>query len=269
MPAEWSAPIQEWAIAQRAAGRSQGTIATRTDHLRRCARALGGDPWAVTTAALVDWCGRQNWSRETRRGVRASLVGFWGWAAGCGYAAVSPAAGLPAVKAAPAIPRPAPEPTLKAAVLAADERTTLILHLAAYAGLRRAEIARVHARDLLPDLVGWSVRVHGKGGRIRVVPVPTWLAEQIEQRAGGGWCFPGDDAGHLSPRWVGKLATDALPGNWTLHTLRHRFASRAYAGCRDLIAVQQLLGHASVATTQRYVAAPDDALRAAMQHAAA
>ena len=230
---------------------------------------MGGDPWAVTTAQLVAWCGRQDWSRETRRGVRASLVSFWAWAAGSGHVSESPAACLPPVKPAPALPRPAPETALRAAVLAADERTRLILHLAAYAGLRRAEIAQVHARDLLPDLVGWSLRVHGKGGRQRVVPLPAWLAEQVEQRAAGGWLLPGDDHGHLSARWVGKLATDALPGHWTLHTLRHRFASRAYAGGRDLIAVQQLLGHASVATTQRYVRPPDDALRAAMEHAAA
>jgi hypothetical protein len=48
----------------------------------------------------------------------------------------------------------------------------------------------------------------------------------------GGWLFPGDEDGHLSPRWVGKLMAGALPDHWTAHTLRHRFATRAYRGSR-------------------------------------
>jgi len=53
-----------------------------------------------------------------------------------------------------------------------------------------------------------------------------------------------------------------------LHGLRHRFATRAYARSRDLRAVQELLGHASPAITQRYVAVSDMNLRAAMNAAA-
>lgn len=49
----------------------------------------------------------------------------------------------------------------------------------------------------------------------------------------------------------------------TTHTLRHRFASAAYRADRDIRAVQELLGHASVATTQIYTAVPDDAVRRA------
>lgn len=48
-----------------------------------------------------------------------------------------------------------------------------------------------------------------------------------------------------------------------MHTLRHRFASRAYRGTRNLRAVQTLLGHASIATTERYTQVNDDEIRAA------
>lgn len=51
-------------------------------------------------------------------------------------------------------------------------------------------------------------------------------------------------------------------GEWTAHTLRHRFASTAYAGSRDIRTVQELLGHSSVATTQIYTAVPDGSIRA-------
>lgn len=56
---------------------------------------------------------------------------------------------------------------------------------------------------------------------------------------------------------------------WTLHKLRHRFASKAYRGTRNLRAVQELLGHANVAITERYTAVDDDEMRAAMMAAVA
>lgn len=169
------------------------------------------------------------------------------------------------------MPRPAPEQAYRSALRAADARGRVILRLAAEVGLRRAEVAQVHGRDLIEDLTGWSLVVHGKGGRDRIVPLPADLAVEVRAQlmaAGGGWMLPGDDQGHLSPRHVGIIASRLLPGDWTMHTLRHRCASRAYAGDRDLLSVQQLLGHASVATTQRYVRLPDDALRRAVAYAA-
>lgn len=80
-----------------------------------------------------------------------------------------------------------------------------------------------------------------------------------------GWLFPTKDgANHLSAKYVGALVTKALPDRWTTHTLRHHFATSAYAGTGDLLAVQQLLGHSNVSTTQRYVAIPRDGLRRAV-----
>lgn len=91
----------------------------------------------------------------------------------------------------------------------------------------------------------------GKSGRCQSLPA---LTHQIRRQEGpNGWVFPGNVNGHLSPRWVGTLATRVLPEPWTLHTLRHRFATVAYnAGTKDLVAVQHALGHKSITTTQRY-----------------
>ena len=271
VPAAWRAPISDWCGWLRAGGRSEETIRTRSDHLRRAARALRGGPWSVTEAQLVGWVGGEDWRRETRRSVYASLRSFWSWAVATGRCDVSPAAALPSVKPEPPLPRPTPEPVYRQALAAAGERERLILQLAAHAGLRRAEIARVHRDDLFEDLAGWSLVVHGKGGKDRMVPLPQWLAWSVRQRMAGsveGWLFPGAVGGHLSPQTVGIVASRLLPPGWTLHSLRHRFASAAYAGDRDLISVSQLLGHASVATTQRYVRPPDGALRRAVDAAA-
>jgi integrase/recombinase XerC len=113
--------------------------------------------------------------------------------------------------------------------------------------------------------------VHGKGGKQRIVPISDDLAEAIRQGAAGHtpgssshcWLFPDGCGGHLSPQWVGELVKQALPDGYTMHSLRHRFASRAYRGTRNLRAVQTLLGHASIATTERYTAVDDDEARAA------
>src|SRR5699024_9969440 len=165
----------------------------------------------------------------------------------------NPAGAMPHVPAAIASPRPAPDRIYMVALTKADARGRLILRLAAECGLRRAEIAQTHSRDVIEDLAGFSLRVHGKGGKDRIVPLPDALAAEL-RRLPIGWMFPGNDDGHLSPRWVGKLATELLPEDWTLHKLRHRFATRAYRGTRNIRAVQELLGHSSVGTTQIYTA---------------
>lgn len=100
-----------------------------------------------------------------------------------------------------------------------------------------------------------------------MIPVPSTLARDI--LAANGWLFEGNIDGHLSAAYVSKLISRALPEGWTAHTLRHRFASMAYIGAgKDIRAVQELLGHASVATTQIYTAVEDDVMRAAVDFAA-
>ena len=113
--------------------------------------------------------------------------------------------------------------------------------------------------------MGYSLRVHGKSGKVRTVPLTEPLACALVNYLGRRyWLFPSPSGGCLTPRHVGKLASRVMPDIWTLHTLRHRFATVTYDGTHDLIVIQQLLGHSSVATTQRYIATPPDRLRAAV-----
>ena len=117
------------------------------------------------------------------------------------------------------------------------------------------------------DLVGWSLVVYGKGGKVRVLPLPAALAMGLLAR-GQGFAFEGAVEGHLSARRVGEVAQGVLPAPWTIHKLRHRFATDMHNEYGNLEAVRKLLGHASVATTQRYIATDDGVLRAMMERRA-
>lgn len=256
----WVGPIQDYLADQRAAGSPKTTASTRRQHLEHLARRAPAGPWALTGGDLVEYAAAQDWARETRRGRRTTFRSFYAWAVSRELTVENPALALPRVSAAIGKARPAPEAVYRQAIAAGSIRDRLMLRLAAEVGLRRTEVARVHSRDIIEDLVGYSLVVHGKGDRERIVPLPEGLA-RVLRNLPGGFAFPGDDEGHLSPRWVGKIATRLLPGDWTLHTLRHRFATLAYDVDRDVFVVQELLGHSSPATTRRYVQTRSENLR--------
>jgi len=267
VPSPWVAPLNAWEAWLRAADRPATTRYLRDYQVRRFAAMSWGGPWTVTTDELVAWLGGQEWATETKRSYRAALRSFFGWAHTSGRMNHNPAGLLPPIKPPRRLPRPTPETVLASALLAADQRVQLMVLLAARQGLRRSEIAQVHTRDLEQDLLGWSLHVHGKGAKERMVP----LSEHVQvllSSAPQGFLFPGQIDGHLSPAHVGKLVSKVLGPGWTTHTLRHRFATVAYAGERDLFAVQRLLGHSKPETTQLYVLIPDASLRAAVAWAA-
>ena len=247
------------------AGRSPKTIELRVYQLTRFSE---DHPELLSCSAedIVRWLADRDWSASTRHSWRSALVVFYRWAVITGRLAASPAAILPTVRVPRRFARPTPEQVIEQAMDRAAPRVRLMIELAGRCGLRRGEIALAHSDDLVADLVGWSLIVHGKGDRDRYVPLPRDVAQRV--REAGGWLFPGAIAGHLSPRRVGDLIADALPAGWTAHTLRHRFATRTYAASRDLVAVQELLGHAKPETTRLYIETPPDSLRAAVAWAA-
>lgn len=259
----WQDELDGFVQHLRAGGAAPSTVRLRRMHLERALTWLGLAPFTVTTTDLEGYLAAHEWAAETRKSVRSSLRAFYGWAEDAGHVDTSPARRLPNVTVPQGKPKPTPDDVMRETMSTADERTRLMVMLAAYAGLRRAEIAGLHADDIVDD----SLRITGKGGKVRRVPLHPDLAAAL---AGvRGYVFPGDDGGHLSPDRVGRIVSRALKGKgWTAHTLRHRFATRAYAGERDLLTVQQLLGHSSVATTQRYTQIPDDALRRAVGNVA-
>jgi len=260
----WIYAIDAWTSWMIAAGTSIRTIELRRGQMRRLAEAhLRRSPWRIKTEDLVNWMSAQTWSQETRRSNRATLRAFYKWAAQSGRTRRNPAAALPAVPAPHTVPRPTPDEVIGEALRSGSDRDRLILSLAAYAGLRRAEIAclrwddiqsgssplgrasesapvALHAGEGPADLIpGGHLRVHGKGGKVRIVPVHPELqrlilAEKLRRNAGrsgtgyrytagldGPWLFPGQCDGHMTPAAIGKTAVRALGPGWGAHSLRH------------------------------------------------
>jgi integrase len=260
----WTHELLAHRLWLTAAGASRYTIRLRLCYLRHLAQQHPDtSPWELTVDDLAAFLARDDWAPETRRSARASVCGFYRWAVNTGRVERSPASMLPTIRVPRPVPRPAPDAVLFHALAVAGPRERLMIYLAAYAGLRRGEIAALHTGDIVQDMCGDSLRIHGKGGRVRLVPLhPLLHAELLMLEP--GWVFPGKVDGHLAPHRVGVILSGLLGPGWTGHTLRHRFASRCYAAERDIRAVQELLGHSKVDTTQRYTAVPDGALRAAV-----
>ena len=259
----WLLPLVHYAAWLHAGHRSTKTIGLRMAHLRQFARATGLEPYAATFDALTAYLASRTWSATTRHSIRSSLRSFYGWAMAAGHLPADPTALLPTITPDRGRPRPAPEAAVQVALFSTDIRVRLMVELGASAGMRIGEICQVHTDDLREDLYGVSILVHGKGGKLRMVPLNDRLSVTMRNLP-SGYLFPGQENGHLSASYCSKLVSAALPDGWTAHTLRHRFASVAYRAERDIRAVQELLGHASVATTQIYTEVPDDALRRAV-----
>jgi integrase/recombinase XerC len=154
------------------------------------------------------------------------------------------------------------------------KRDRAILEMLYAAGLRVSELVGLNLQDV--DRTGQMVRVLGKGRKERVVPYGAKAREALE----GYWpareqlltkpgrqdkknheaVFLNRSGGRVTQRWVHSLVkkyTRLANANWNLHphSLRHAFATHLLADGADLRAIQELLGHASLSTTQRYTQA--------------
>ncbi|SIT73580.1 Site-specific recombinase XerD [Microbacterium sp. RU33B] len=263
VPELWRAPLAAWRRYLIGSGAAATTVQARLATMETFARAHASlPPFDVTQDDIHDYmAAHARWARETRRVQRASLRAFFTWAATTGRMDADPTEVMPKVKAGDPVARPATDDEYRAALRATnDPRWKLALRMGCELGMRRSEVAQVHASDLRREGAGWWLTVHGKGGKVRRIPVPDSLAALMHPDD-GGYLFPSSEGRHMTPRHVGKQVGRLLPEGVTMHALRHSFATRAYSMNRDVFTLQRLLGHASASTTQRYVQISDERLR--------
>ena len=144
-----------------------------------------------------------------------------------------------------------------------ESRDRAILELLYSCGLRVSELVGINLNNL--DLISMSVKVLGKGNKERMVPlgskactaIKTYLRQRLDLKPEDDYLFVNSRGGRLSTRSIDRIikkyaAISGIPKNISPHVLRHTFATHLLGGGADLRAIQEMLGHKSLSTTQRY-----------------
>ena len=277
----------------------QEFLASLTSVSPRTIEAYAGDlaafvAWAgrggITDPADVDRTMLRRYvaSLATRRYAKRSIARkisalrrYFGWASRTGHCSVDPAGGLSAPRGDGRLPRVLRQDELNVllddppAAIAQDEparraRDDAVLELLYGSGLRVGELCSLEPADL--DLARARATVWGKGGKQRVVPLsePAVVALQAwvqVHRPVAAVTGPGDPlfinrrGRRLTPRDARRILDRRAASPTHPHALRHTFATHLLDGGADLRAVQELLGHADLATTQRYTHVSRERLR--------
>jgi len=265
-------------------GLAPATIRAYRGDLADFGASLGeGGAWAGSPDAVVRYL-----AARTQRGRRgdtglaptslrrraAALKGFYKFAFGEGLIDVDVASHLDLPRQSRRLPDTLDIGEVERLLEAASEagvRDRALLELLYAAGLRVSEAIGLDREDLSLD--GAFVRVIGKGDKERLVPIgevaldwlvtwleaprPDLLARSHVAPVRGGPLFLGDRGKRLGRQAAWAAVTGAakragLSGKVSPHTLRHSFATHLLEGGADLRVVQELLGHASISTTQLY-----------------
>ena len=218
--------------------------------------------------------GTRRFAKRSIARKASSLRRYFGWLARTGALAVDPSAGLSAPSGEGRLPR----------VLKADELTAIldapparidddpeavrvrddaVLELLYGSGLRISELCGLRPGDV--DLVAGTVTVWGKGGKQRSVPITPPAAEALRalfaHESGGEAVFHNARGKRLTPRDARRILDRRALAPTHPHALRHTFATHLLDGGADLRAVQELLGHSDLATTQHYTHVSKERLR--------
>jgi len=224
-----------------------------------------------------------------RRGSAARV--FFAWARHSGLVEADPTAALRSPKLPRRLPLAPSQSQMRAvmdAVIAyageeggpVSRRDVAVMEVLYGGGVRVAELCGLDVDDI--DWARGTIRVLGKGNKERVVPlgrpaleaIKEWLGVrgQLASQLSGGALFLGARGARLDPRVARRVvheAMEAVPEAPDVgpHGLRHAMATHLLEGGADLRSVQEMLGHASLATTQLYTHVTDERLKAAYRQA--
>lgn len=262
--------LEYFAEFQRSGNRAKRTIATRASILRAFAARQEVELINATVFHLRRDVGRDGIAASTRATTRGTFLSFYSFLEAEGLRDDNPALRLPVVKIPPHRPRPYTQDQIDRLLSSgAYKRTRAMILLAAYQGLRASEIAAVHADDV--DLASGTLKVLGKGERTDYLPLHSVISE-LAPTMGAGWWFPAraGRAGHIRGQSVSDLLADArdragiVDKALTGHSLRHAFGTELVRRGANIRAVQELMRHSSLQTTQRYTQVLDDDRRTAL-----
>ena len=243
----------------------------------------------LTAADFRAWMARRASDGANRASIARAmsvLRGFFRWLERNGHGANHAIRAMRSPRQAPGIPKPLTVPDADLLLDSMDllpgepwetQRDVALFTLLYGCGLRISEALGLN-RGEAP--VGDALTVTGKGNKQRMLPVLPAVREAVQAYLKLCPWQPGDDdplflgarGKRLSPGVAQRRLRElrlllGLPDSVTPHALRHSFATHLLAAGGDLRAIQELLGHASLSTTQRYTAVDSDSLLAAYRAA--
>ena len=284
------------AFARSLTSLSERTVAAYAADIRGFVEwaARGGidEPGVVkrtTVRRYLAYLTTRQYARRSIARKSASLRRYFRWLTRTGLVRTDPTVGLQARGGDGRLPRVLDrrdlDQLLEGPLLPDDEpqwrhrRDDAVLELLYGSGLRVSELCGLDRASI--DFAGGAVVVWGKGAKERRVPMSEpaaaalqrWLAlrgEVLPEQADGApdpALFGNERGRRLTPRDVRRIVDRRSPTPTHPHALRHSFATHLLDGGADLRAVQELLGHSDVATTQRYTHVSRERLRSAYRDA--
>ncbi len=265
--------LEELRVARRSSPHTVSNYARDLRSIARSAQSRDIEDWQSlsgdTVRAIIAEQHRDGISGRSLARRLSALRGLYNFMMGQGLCAINPAQDILAPKDKKALPATL-DPDEVSRLLAQNLNDPMIcrdlamFELMYSSGLRLAELVSIDLADL--DLSVGQVRVTGKGGKVRDLPVGEHAVNAVNKWLGYRRSLPGADeravflssrGQRIAPRTVQmrlkKLAeSQGLERDCYPHMLRHSFASHLLESSGDLRAVQELLGHADISTTQIY-----------------
>ena len=246
----------------------------------------------LTLRSFLGWGRRKGWARRTLARKLSATRAFFRYLHREDLISTNPASGLRSPKAERKLPGHAGKGALEAVFTHAELRAAegglrgirelLVLELLYGSGLRLAELHGINVADI--DRKAGQIRVMGKGRKERLIPLTRsslsaltrYELRRQEVVLGGGSDSPALLVGAKGKRWSRRsiqrtvsaaLERSAEGAGLSVHSLRHSFATHLLDAGADLMAVKELLGHASLSTTRIYTHLSKERLLAAYKDA--
>jgi integrase len=249
--------IEKHLTALRAEGRSPNTVIDRERLLRCLDRELPQGLDKALPDELREWLANDKWSPKTRETYWCHVVMFYRWCVTSKPVRLDydPSEELRRPHVGRRLPRVASDAQLAQALATLARPALRVVILAAGLGMRASEAAAAEREHCTET----RVLIRGKGDRMRAVPMQPDVWAEI------GDCPPGrlvtDRGRAVDGHWVTRIVAAALDRvglpTVTAHWFRGSYATRLRRAGADAFTIRELLGHADVGTTQKYMAIDD------------
>jgi integrase/recombinase XerD len=252
--------LDAWRLWQQAQSLSERTMTDREAVIIHLLNRSGCGPLSLTPAAIIAYCARPGLSANSKGTYHATIRAYSAWLVKTGQRADDPTTLTPRPKRQKSSPRGVTTPELEVMLTTVNRRRTrTMILLAAYAGLRIHEVAKIRGQDL--NLIAGTLTVLGKGNKLAHIALHPIIAAEAITYPGRGFWFPayaaqGSPFEHVEAAAVyqaikGVMQRAGIPDR-TPHELRHWYATTLLEMGVDLRVVKDMMRHESVATTQIY-----------------